>query len=834
MEVVVYKPQADPAWPLAVQLLFDDVSRFGQWLLISLERLEIPFEVVDSHEELVERASLSVMENQPISLLCICFPHQIPLDIQGRKIAAVPRMFDTFSREGGYALPFEVWPKVLASVDDVLVPSVLVEKKVRAFIGSQTQVHVLVPAVPSINISEILSGEPTTSHSPTIVCGTDMFMSTTDGNWNSVYEPPANVIERFVQRELDLPSRHWSLGDPAQSGVWAIGFYPSDLWGAWAQLKSASVLLPVFVTGPIHMIIELQGSGQNVGREITLRFGDEERHVVLTSFLEAMHLEFHPNIPTNQIHFEGYELDFETDRRGLGIGVSLISLYQGKRWSGKSLSWPKSQHDSESMSLFGFHQGDKWASWAKTEEAFILLPCLVSGRIRLRISLTGSGKNIGRTLRIFIGETTRSVVLSSVIEEHCFEVDVIALTDRITFQGFEIDKSVDARGLGIGIKNIQINQLLDSGRESFEWNARSTDGKAVELFGFHPNEEWGTWARSRNAKVLLSSALSGRQIVAISLVGSGVNVGRQITIRLGNETKDLRLPSKPENFLIEFDVKEPTNSLCFEGYEIDQLSDSRGLGIGIVDVRIDRKLDLFERVRRKVRRGQPILESNNESREVGGVILRRETAKANLEMQGNVFVLVVRPSDLIANQWIEIIKSFALVYDSRLDTHLIVVCPTSWMTAFLLPVSQFIDRLSSKKVNIHFSFLDCLDNEFKELCTHPNVRLVLREDGLDFEMAGVVLANPSLTIGPSSGLTTEYDGVEPSVVVELLAQPAQLISGTKSPVALGYLYDNSSLCLSFKKADQLIDQRNHDGVQSVENSLFNQQLKTIFVDVHHV
>ena len=70
------------------------------------------------------------------------------------------------------------------------------------------------------------------------------------------------------------------------------------------------------------MIIELQGSGKNVGREITIRFGDEERHVVLTSFLEAMHFEFHPNIPTNQIHFEGYELDSETDQRGLGVGVS--------------------------------------------------------------------------------------------------------------------------------------------------------------------------------------------------------------------------------------------------------------------------------------------------------------------------------------------------------------------------------------------------------------------------------------------------------------------------------------------------------------------------------
>jgi hypothetical protein len=229
-----------------------------------------------------------------------------------------------------------------------------------------------------------------------------------------------------------------------------------------------------------------------------------------------------------------------------------------------------------------------------------------------------------------------------------------------------------------------------------------------------------------------------------------------------------------------------------------------------------------------------MVEANLTREASGEIVSNTSPVKANLEMQGNVFVLVVRSSDLIANQWIEIIKNFALVYESRHDTHLVVVCPSSWITTFLLPVSQFIDRLSSKKVNIHFSFLDCLDDEFKELCTHPNVRLVLREDGLDFEMAGVVLANTNLTIGPSSGLTTGSNGPQPSVVVDLLAQPAQLISGTKSPVALGFLYDNSSLCLSFKKADQLIGQRTHDGVRSVEHSLFNQQLKNIFVDVHHV
>jgi hypothetical protein len=201
-----------------------------------------------------------------------------------------------------------------------------------------------------------------------------MYLSTADGEWNSVYEPPVNVVNRFALRELAQPIARWSLGDPAQSGVWPIGFYPSDLWGAWAELKNSSVFLPVFVTGPIHLVIELQGSGQNIGREITLRFGNEVRQVVLTDYLEAVHFEFCPQVPTSQLHFEGYELDPHTDRRQLGVGLSSITMIRTTQWTGSTLSWSVSEKDTTQLSMIGFHLGDQWGSWAKTTDACVLLP----------------------------------------------------------------------------------------------------------------------------------------------------------------------------------------------------------------------------------------------------------------------------------------------------------------------------------------------------------------------------------------------------------------------------------------------------------------------------
>ena len=830
MKLIVYKPSVDSSWPLALQLLFEDFSRFGRWLLPSLEELGLPIEVIETNDKVVERFNASGSEGETTLLVCVCFPHQIPLEVACRKIAVLPLMFDTYSQNAEYALPFEEWPKYLGLVDDVIVPTKVVEEKVFNQIGGRARVHLVEPRILSAKVSELVLDETDRQKKATFTCTTDMYLSTADGEWNSVYEPPVNVVNRFALRELAQPIARWSLGDPAQSGVWPIGFYPSDLWGAWAELKNSSVFLPVFVTGPIHLVIELQGSGQNIGREITLRFGNEVRQVVLTDYLEAVHFEFCPQVPTSQLHFEGYELDPHTDRRQLGVGLSSITMIRTTQWTGSTLSWSVSEKDTTQLSMIGFHLGDQWGSWAKTTDACVLLPVEVSGRVRLLINLTGCGENIGKSLTISVGEKCLSATLESDIKEHCFEFEVSTPVDRIRFDGFDIDHSVELRGLGFGIESIKICQLENSMNSNFEWLPREVRDADVDLLGFHPPETWGAWAKSKNAQILFPSRVSGRQLVSISLVASETNIGRLVKICLGTETREVRLPLKLEEFKFEFDVTEPTNSMKIEGYDIDRVSDGRGLGIGIGSIQVKKFDSVFKKILRKIIGNR---KTTSPATFQAPKDLNENAARAELALSGKVFILLVRPSDLISNNWIEIIKDFALVYADNPNAQLIVVCPSSWMTTFLHPVSQFIDRLSSKVVLIHFVFLDAQSAEFAELCTGSNVILVKREDGLDFEIEAAVRSKINFVVGPSRQASPEEVSNGPSIAVTLLTQPVQLVPGMKSPVKVGYFYDNSSLCKGFEKASELSPLVSGDQHQMKELYFLDQQLKSIFVGTDH-
>ena len=833
MQVLVYKPSADPTWPFAVQLLFDEFSRFGRWLLPELVEMGLSIEVAETYEEVAAKIEMLTNNSETTVLLGFCFPHQVPQGGSSRKLLALPFMFDTYSvdADANYDVPFQDWPAKLTLIDGLIVASQTVETKVKNLIGTKTPIHLVEPKIPHVEINQLKLGNSEIVDLPAICCLTDMYLSTADGKWDSLQEPPPHVLARFANTVLDQTISTWSLGNPALSGVWPIGFYPSDLWGSWAELQNATILLPVIVSGPIHITIQLIGSGVNVGREITVRFGSEARQVKLSPYLEAMHFEFCPNEPTSQLSFEGYDLDFETDRRGLGVGVASITLIQSAQWTGSKLSWPASRNDSSQLSLVGFHIGDQWGSWAKSKDAFVLLPAKISGRIRLLINLAACGENIGRHITISVGEKTFSALLESDIQEYCFEFDVATLTDRVHFQGFAIDYVVDARGLGFGIESIQIFRLDDFNDDKFEWSPANVNAGGVTPFGFHGLERWGGWAKSRDAKMMLSTNVSGRQQLAISLVASGINVGREITVRFGDDSRTATLSSSPEHFIFEFDLQRPVNSISFEGYEIDRESDGRGLGIGIGALQIERSLGIFAKFRRKLlARNQEKLNISTEFTARPQLASAQSRSKTEIQITGTVFIMNARPSDLVSEYWNEIIKDFGLVYDSQMDVHLVVVCPSSWMTTFLLPVCEFIDRMSAMPVLVHFVFLDNDDPEFAKLLSHPNVILLKREDGLDFEMARFAKSNMHVTIGPVNPTQKDSAEEENTLGVGLLKQPTQLIRGLDTPVKMGAFFDNQMLCQSLETISRLAIPKDVTHHLKDENIRVRQQLESIIWD----
>ena len=250
-----------------------------------------------------------------------------------------------------------------------------------------------------------------------------------------------------------------------------------------------------------------------------------------------------------------------------------------------------------------------------------------------------------------------------------------------------------------------------------------------------------------------------------------------------------------QHFVFEFNLQQAANSISFEGYEIDRESDGRGLGIGVGTLQIERHQNFFARIQRKISaRDNQKIEISSGLVASPQVASAQSLSKTEIHISGTVFIMNARPSDLVSEYWNEIIKDFGLVCDSKTDVHLVVVCPSSWMTTFLLPVSEFIDRMSAMPVLVHFVFLDNDDPEFARLLSRPNVILLKREDGLDFEMARFAKSKMHVTIGPSNSGIKEPDLDENTLGVGLLKQPTQLIRGLDTPVKMGSYFDNQLLC----------------------------------------
>ena len=804
MKLIVYKPSVDPSWPLAVQLLFDDISRFGRWLLSCLEDSGISFEVVETKEHVVRRINTSTTKPESMFLLCVCFPQQIPTELACQKIAVLPFLFDAYSLNNDYVLPFGDWPKILAEVDGIFVPSKLVESQVINLIESKTRVHVFEPKVPSLALSNFEVRDAEAQDNRRISLSTEMYLSTKDGAWKNLNEPPLDVVERYCSLLFETGTLTWSLGQAGKNGLWPIGFGLSEPWGLWAQITQSSFVLPVSVSGDVSIIVELVGCGANIGREVTVQFGEESKKLQLGQSFEIFVLNFSPDKPVSQISFSGYLLDRDVDLRGLGVGVATLSISRSTDWSGQKSEWPVSGLDSDSLRPIGFYPSESWGAWAKSSAPVVLLPGFVSGHVRVAIEVVGCGSNIGRRVSIRMGSESHSVVLGEVAEIHLLNFDVAEATNLIYIDGCDLDREVDIRGLGIGLAFVRVSRLRHLGSDRFEWSSSHPEIEDVLPLAFYPSESWGAWAYSDDALLSLPVTVQGRQIVEIELAACGINIGKRITIRMGDDSHNVELPKSRQVIRLKFDVSKPSNTIHINGYELDRTTEARALGIGIGSIRIYRNRHPLEKALQKIAKNRKeILTELSIPVERIKIQNCHPSFKSRIELVGTVFVLVLRPSDLVDEPWAEIIKCFVLGQKSLRNTELVVVLPSDWMTSFLPLMIEMIYRMSPNTATVHFLALNFDSEEFVSLVNYSDSILILRGDGLDFELAKHSVLNLCATVGPLSNDIADTKFGNSTVVARVLKQPRGIVQGISSPLTMKVYYDNESLSQGLEIAASL-------------------------------
>jgi len=833
VKLIVYKPSADPSWPLAVQLLFEEFSQFGRWLLSCLDDSGISYEVLETKEEVVGRINTSATKPESMFLLCVCFPQQIPTELACQKIALLPFMFDTYSLNNVYVMPFGDWPKILAEVDVIFVPSKLVESQVKKLIASKTRVHVVEPKVPSLALSDFEVKDTEVRNPQGFSLETGMYLSTNDGAWKNLSEPPPEVVERFCPLPFETDILTWSLGQSENNGIWQVGFHPSEPWGVWAQMTQASLVLPVSVSGKVSVTIDLIGCGTNIGREVTVQFGEETRKVQIGKRIEAFVLNFSPDKPVRQIQFSGHLLYNDVDSRGLGVGVASLSISRCTDWLGQKSEWPVSGSDSDSLRPVGFYPSESWGAWAKSLKPVVLLPGFVSGRVRVAIEVVGCGSNIGRRVNIRMGSESHEVVLGEVAELHLLNFDVAESTNLICIDGCDLDCEVDVRGLGIGLTFVRASRLIDLGSDRFEWSSHHPDFEDVIPRSFYPSESWGAWAFSPDALVSLPVTVQGHQIVEIELAACGINIGKRITIRMGESTQNIELPKSRQVFHLKFDVAKPTNTIHISGYDLDRTTEARALGVGVGLIRIYRSRHLLEKFLRKFAKNRneisaelPIPEEKIE------IPICHASSKNRIELVSNPFILVIRPSDLVSESWVEIVKCFVFVNTSLRNAELIVVFPSNWITSFLPLMSELIDRISPSTASVYFVASNFESEEFVRLLNYSDSILILREDGLDFEFARCSASNSRLTVGPLSKVDMDNLFCDSTVAVNALKQPRYLIQGIPSPLAVKTNFESESLCQGLKLAASLKVSRDQIVGNRRQNNDLTLQLMTIFEENH--
>lgn len=112
--------------------------------------------------------------------------------------------------------------------------------------------------------------------------------------------------------------------------------------------------------------------------------------------------------------------------------------------------------------MVGFYAPEGWGAWSKTTSPWIMLPSVVSGRVRLVIEMNAHGNNIRRDIEMRIGDQRVVIQPQSEMATYEFELDIGQPSNFITFCGLDISAKrtiVDPRTIGIGLAKISIENL---------------------------------------------------------------------------------------------------------------------------------------------------------------------------------------------------------------------------------------------------------------------------------------------------------------------------------------------------------------------------------------
>ena len=298
-----------------------------------------------------------------------------------------------------------------------------------------------------------------------------------------------------------------------------VGFYEPESWGTWSKVEEPWILLPYRIDGDIKLTLSARGYGHNVNREVCVKIGDCVESITLLDGFKRFELEISLHGPVTTFKILGLDLTSVqnvADPRTMGIALESFTIERfdlsASRSGGEAERSERQQSGSEAVSfnfkehapelryLVGFYDGEFWGVWSRTTNPAILLSSEVIGRTTVYFGVQAYGANIGRKIRVELGERSTTIVLARKLKTYTLHFDLELPAEVLRF--FDLDVSPlegasDPRTMGIGINYLRIEGGQSSGTPQLE--AERVDKLSTRLSGvvytsvFNPGDNRKNW-----------------------------------------------------------------------------------------------------------------------------------------------------------------------------------------------------------------------------------------------------------------------------------------------------------------------------------------------------
>jgi|GEM_PF-1724068 len=251
-------------------------------------------------------------------------------------------------------------------------------------------------------------------------------------------------------------------------------------------------------------------------------------------------------------------------------------------------------------SVDGVSAAEGWGRWSTGDKIVIALKHNLTGECRLFLRAVAFRENADVLVPVRVGNQVQKARLPSRMDEangawlH-FNLRKPSNVIEITVP-HPTRPALDGRMIGVGLMELRaapaVTLSAAEARDAFgssltdgiDFGAPQFPGFVDSVQGVSGSEAWGRWSNGDQVVIELRHTLQGAFRLLMRAVGYGPNVGARVLVKIGTESRTLRLPARlatDAKLSLEFDLRRPSNVIKITvPHPTYPPNDDRAVGIG--------------------------------------------------------------------------------------------------------------------------------------------------------------------------------------------------------------------------------------------------------------